>query len=160
MRSLRLFILYPCRQAASHTHPQGPRRRAGGDSRPALRHCCGTAVQGGRRGLSLGLSVNACSQVSTPASLKTPNALLPSAFPCLLTEYEPALSLGLFFTTSSKELIAAVEIYCVLALTQSQPRLGVYFSPLIHCTQQPEASEFRAHTPLCSERPCCRLPLA
>lgn len=128
MRSLRSFILYPCRQAASPLSspgtPRGGQVKTAGQHRgPAVAQLC----TGGRRDLSLGLSHNACSQVSTPASLKTPNALLPSAFPCLLMECEPALSLGLFFTTSSKQLIAAVEIYCVLALTQSQPLLGVYF---------------------------------
>jgi hypothetical protein len=54
-------------------------------------------------------------------------------------EWEPELSLGLLFTTTSKRLIAAVEIYCVLASTQSQPLLGVYFSLLMHCTQQPRS---------------------
>lgn len=71
-----------------------------------------------------------------PPPRKTPNALLLSALTCLVMEWEPVLSLGLLFTTSSKRLIAAVEIYCVLALTQSQPLLGVYFSLLMHCTQQ------------------------
>lgn len=92
---------------------------------------------GSRRGLSLGCSTSACSVASPP--LEPPNALLFSVLTCLLMEWEAALSRGRRLTTSSQRLIAAVEIYCVLAVTQSQPLLGVYFSPLMHCTQQPRS---------------------
>lgn len=128
----------------------------GGLGRASTKALFGTAVPAGQqKGLFfslplLGMRYEHLLTGKPPPPERPPNALLLSAFTCLLMEWESALSLGLLFTTSSKRLIAAVEIYCVLALTQSQPLLGVYFSLLMHCTRSPGASEFRAHAPLCS----------
>lgn len=105
---------------------------------PAQRHCCDTAVPRQQKGPLPGVQYQGL-LIGKHPPLQTPNILLLSDFTCLLMESEPALSLGLFFTISSKQLIAAVEIYCVLASTQSQPLLAVYFSLLMHCTQQPQS---------------------
>lgn len=111
----------------------------GGLGRASTKAALGTAVPAGQqKGLFsslplLGLQYEHLLPGKPPR--KTPNASLCSAFTCLLMEWEAGLSLGLLFTASSKRLIAAAEIYCVLALTQSQLLLRVYFSLLMHCTQ-------------------------